>query len=313
MKYLVTGGAGFIGSHLVDALLEKGDEVTAIDNLSTGKNNIFHQLNNPKLKFYQKDIRDNLSEIFNNEKPNIIVHLAANPNVQYSIQNPEETHDINVNGTVNILEMARKSDVKRLVFICSSAIYGEQTENSIHEALTPKPISPYGLHKLLGEHYSKLYNFLYNLPIISLRPFTVFGPRQNTNSPYGAVIARFSSLISKDQQPTIHGDGNQTRDFVFVSDVVDAIIKSAETQNPECFGEHFNLGSGKSVSINDMTKLLIKLSGKSIAPIYGPAMIEPKHTLANILKISNHLAWTPKVSFEEGLKKTYDYFAKLKN
>ncbi len=309
MKYLVTGGAGFIGSHLTDMLLEKGEKVVVIDNLSTGKNNLSNQLSNSKLKFYQKDIRDNLTDIFNNEKPDIVIHLAANPNVQYSIQNPEETHDINVNGTVNLLGLSRKLGVKRFIFICSSAVYGDQTENIMFENLTPNPMSPYGLHKLIGEHYCKLYYFLYNLQTISLRLFNVFGPRQNTNSPYGAVIARFSSLISKNQQPTIYGDGEQTRDFVFVSDVADAIIKASETRNPECFGEHFNLGSGKSVSVNNMTHLLIKFSGKNIKPIYEQAMIETRHSLANISKISNHLAWTPKISFEYGLKKTYDYFA----
>jgi len=300
-KTLVTGGAGFIGSNLVDELIKQGHEVLVLDNLSTGKKENL----NPKAKFVQADIT-NLEQI----KPHFVgidyvFHLAALPRVQWSIENPIETHNVNINGTLNVLLAARDAKVKRLVYSASSSAYGDTQVLPLKEDLLPMPMSPYGLHKYVGEHYTRLFSLLYGLETVSLRYFNVYGPRMAFEGAYVTVIARFLEQKREGKKMTITGDGTQTRDFTYVSDVVAANILAA-TGNRAGKGEVFNIGAGANYSVNTIAK---KLGGEYeyIAP-----WIEPHDTLADNLKARNLLDWNPQIDLEQGLKKTVEWFEGLK-
>ncbi|MBI5872287.1 SDR family oxidoreductase [archaeon] len=311
MKALVTGGMGFIGSHLVDRLLAEGHKVIVIDNLSSGKEeNLAQHKDNKKLKFYKRDICSNLSAIFNKDKIDIVYHLAAIINVQQSIHNPTQTHNVNLYGTFNLLNMCKKFGVKRFVFSSSSAVYGEPEKLPMVETMRRNPLSPYALHKVTGEEYCRLFSLLYGLETISLRYFNVYGARQNPEGGYACLIPKFIKMIKNNISPTINGDGEQKRDFVFVSDVVDAIVLAGRTENKDCLNQAFNIGSGNALSVNEITKSIIELSGKKIKPAYCPAVIEPRITLAGISKAKQLLGWEPKKDFKEGLKETFEYFIK---
>jgi UDP-glucose 4-epimerase len=307
MKAIVTGGAGFIGSHVVEGALQEGYEVSVIDNFSLGKKeNLEHLKNNKKLTIHNIDICEDINHLF--KDVDVVFHLAALPRVQYSIDNPAVTHKTNVNGTVNLLELSRKNDVKRFVFMSSSSIYGDQEKMPYTEDTKPNPMSPYALHKLVGEEYCDLYHRLYGLETISLRGFNIFGPRQDPSGGYACLIPRFIHLINKDTRPTINGDGEQTRDFVYVKDVVNANLVAAKTKNKEALGNSFNVGTGKRLSVNQVTEMILKLTKKNIKPIHGPAVVEPKNTLADIRKAKELLEWEPKYSFEQGMKETFEFF-----
>jgi len=309
MPYLITGGAGFIGSNLADKLLDKNNKVIIIDDFSSGKEeNLAQHKNNPNLTVYKKNICKNLDEIFSTKDISAVFHLAAIPRVQFSIKYPIESHNANVNGTLNLLNTCKKFSVKRFIFSSSSSIYGDQEILPQTETMEPNPMSPYALHKLIGEQYGKLFNFLYGMETIFLRYFNVYGPRQNPEGDYACLIPRFINFINEGTPPTINGDGEQTRDFTFVDDVVNANILAANTDNKKCFGQTFNIGAGKNYSVNETTENIIKLSGKNIAPIHGPAVIEPHDTLADISKSKKMIEWIPQTSFEEGIKKTFEYF-----
>ncbi len=310
MKSLVTGGAGFIGSHLVDKLLELGHSVVVVDDFSLGKReNLAHHKRNKKLSVYKRSICEDLSGVFKKEKFDVVFHLAAMPRVQYSIDKPIESHDININGTLNMLEMSKQYGVRRFVFSSSSAIYGDQKDPVQTEELKPNPMSPYALHKLTGEYYASLYYKLYGLETVSLRYFNVFGPRQDPDNPYSNLIPKFIKFAINNVRPKINGDGSITRDFTFVADVVNANVLAATTKNKKCFGEMFNVGSGKNISVNDITKKMFDLAGSKIKPTHGPALIEPKSTLADIAKSRKLLDWAPKYSLDESLAKTFDSLA----
>ncbi|MBI2672106.1 GDP-mannose 4,6-dehydratase [Candidatus Woesearchaeota archaeon] len=310
MKYLVTGGAGFIGSHLVDRLLEEENKVVVVDDFSSGKKaNISKHEDNPNLKVYQRDICEDLDEIFEDNEFDAVFHLAAVTRVQFSIKNRIESHNPNVNGTLNLLEYCRNFGVRRFIFSSSSSVYGDQDKLPFTESMTPNPKSPYALQKLIGEQYCDLFRFLDSLETISLRYFNVYGPRQNPDGDYACLIPKFIKLIRKNKQPDIHGDGEQTRDFTYVSDVVEANLL-AEKAGKECFGQVFNIGSGKNHSVNEVTAKLLKLSKGDIKPVHSPSVIEPKNTLADIEKAEKLLKWKPKVSLEEGLELTFEYFAR---
>ena len=298
MKALVTGGAGFIGSHVVDALIAGGHEVVVIDDLSSGKKENISS----RAVFFEKSITSDLGNLFSEYKFDTVFHLAAIASVQYSIKEPAHTHDTHVQGTLNLLEYCRKHNVKRFVFSSSSAVYGDQKEFPLHEGMTPNPMSPYALHKLIGEYYCKLYHFLYGLETISLIYSNVYGARQNPSGDYAGLIPKFLSLMREGKTPTIFGDGEQTRDFIHVSDVVAANLAAALTNDKKCFGEFFNIGSGNQISVNDVLKAIKEIIGSSIEPIYGGAVIEPKHTRADITKARDLLGWQPKTPFEEGLR-----------
>jgi nucleoside-diphosphate-sugar epimerase len=310
MNYLVTGGAGFIGSNLVDRLIKEGHFVTVIDNFAAGKEeNIATHKNNPNFKLVRKSICEDLTEMFKEGKFDAVFHFAALPRVQFSLQFPRETHEANINGTFNLLEFCRQFGVKRFIFSSSSTVYAGNKELPLIETMTPKPLCPYGLHKLAGEEYCKLYAIVYGMETVSLRYFNAYGPKQDPKGNYALLVPKFIDMIRQGETPTITGDGNQTRDFTYVDDIVEANILAANTTNKECFGNVFNIGAGNNVSVNYVAEEIIKLSGKEIKPIHGPAVIEARDTLANHDKATKMLGWEPKIVFKEGLKRTWDYLA----
>lgn len=307
-RCLVTGGAGFIGSHLIDRLLELGYEVIVIDDFSLGKReNLEYHKNNPNLKIFTKDIRDkDIEELF--KDVSIVFHLAAIPLVQFSIEFPEKTNDINVNGMLNVLETARKAGVKRFVYSASCSAYGDQEKLPLIETMSPNPMSPYALQKLVGEYYCKLYNLLFGMETVCLRYFNVFGPRHDPSGGYACLIPKSINLVLQGKNPEIYGDGENTRDFVYVKDVVNANILAATTSEEKTFGQVFNIGSGNNFSVNNVVKTII--GNESIKPEYKASVIEPKDTLADISKARTVLKWNPKFSFEKGIEETIDWFKK---
>lgn len=312
MTYLVTGGAGFIGSHMVDLLLKEGHTVIVIDNLSSGhRENLEHHGAHASLVTYRRNICDGLDDLFEHFKSiDAIIHFAGVPGVQLSIQHPETTHHFNLNGTLNLLESARRWGVKRFIFSSSAAVYGDQEVLPIHEELQPRPLSPYALHKLAGEYYCKLYHQLYGLETVALRYMNVFGARQDPSGPYASAIPRFINLLLRGVSPCINGDGEQTRDFIHVSDVVTAIKKILDVDNERLCGQVINIGSGKSISINDVVRSIQKVMQCEIWPQYVDPVIEIRHSRADITKVKQLLNWEPTTYFEDGLQSTYYYMKK---
>jgi UDP-glucose 4-epimerase len=301
MKILVTGGAGFIGSNLVDKLIDEGYKVFIIDNLSSGKKENL----NKKAIFYKADICD-LNKILPLFKGiDYVFHLAANPRVVFSVKNPIESHKVNVNGTLNVLYASYKNKVKRLIFASSAAVYGNIKKLPLKENMTPKPVSPYGLHKLIGEYYCKLFSNLYNLEKVCLRYFNVYGPKIDPNGPYALVIGKFLKLRKENKPLTIYGDGKQTRDFIYVDDVTKANILAMKSKKVGR-GEIINICSGKNYSINYIAKLI---GGKKI--YLSARKGEMKHTLGDNSLAKKLLGWKPEISFEEGIKKCKEYFYNL--
>jgi len=291
MNILVTGGAGFIGSHLVDRLLKDGHKVTVIDNFSTGR---LENLKNKGVKLFKQDICKNLDAVFKKGEFDKVFHLAGLPLIQLSIESPEKTAKAAVNGTLFLLETCLKFSVKKFIYISSSAIYGDQADLPMIENEIPNPKSPYGIQKLTGEQYCQFFANVHGLETVIFRGFSVYGPRQIPNSSYG-VIPRFIQAVKNGQEIIINGDGLQTRDFVFVSDIIEALVTTA----PKGI---FNLGSGKNISINDLAKKII--GNKNIKIKHNPALIEQKDTLADISKAKKLLNWEPKITLDEGLRLT---------
>lgn len=289
-KVVVTGGAGFIGSNLVDALIEKGYDVHVIDNLSGGKKDHV----NSKAVLYEVDIRDlaKIAPIIAGAK--YVFHLAAQPRVQYSIERPIETNDHNVAGTLNVLVAARDAKAEKLVYSASSSAYGDQDTMPLIETMAARPKSPYGLQKYIGELYAKVFAEVYGLPTVSLRYFNVYGPRQNPDGAYALVIGKFLKQCSEGKSMTITGDGLQTRDFTHVRDVVAANILAAENSEVKD-GEVFNIGAGRNQTI----KYVAECIGGKIEHV--PARLEPHDTLADNSKARTILGWEPRVKFEDGI------------
>jgi UDP-glucose 4-epimerase len=299
-KYLVTGGAGFIGSNLVDKLIEKGHEVAVIDNLSTGKKENI----NSSAKFYQFDICDSgeLYKYF--EGVDFVFHLAAIPSVPISIKEPVSTSKINILGTINVLKAASDAKVKRVIFASSSAVYGEQKDFPIKESATLNFKSPYALHKLVGEQYARLFTDIYKLPVICLRYFNVYGPRIDVDSDYSLVLGKFLKLHAQNMPLTVFGDGNQTRSFCYIDDVVEANIKASESDKL-VGGEIINIGHEKSFSINGLAELI----GGKIQ--YLPERLgDILHTQADISLAKELLGWEPKFNLKDGVEKTKQWFLK---
>ncbi len=305
MNVIVTGGAGFIGSNLAEELLKIGDEVIVIDDFSNGKEKNLAKHKN--LKVVRKSILDeDIKENFNGI--DVVYHLAALPRVQFSIVNPEETHEVNVNGTLKLLEICKEKNVKRFIFSSSSSVYGNQKKLPLREDMNPNPISPYALHKLVGEHYCRLYHLLYGIETLSLRYFNVYGPKQDPSGQYAILIPKFINNALSGKELVINGDGNQTRDFTFVNDVVKANILAGTSKNENIFGKTFNIGAGNNKSVNEVTKIIINLAGSKVKVVHGPNVVEPKNTLADISRSKEFLNWQPEIEFEEGIKRTFEFF-----
>jgi len=291
-KVIVTGGAGFIGSHLVDELVKEGADVLVIDNLSTGKKENL----NPKSKFFKLDIKDlkKIKPVF--KGVGFVFHLAAVASVQYSIDYPKETNDINVGGTLNVLLASKEAEVKRVIFSSSSSVYGDVKKLPTDESCLISPKSPYALQKYIGERYCKLFSEIYEQETVCLRYFNVYGERQNPDGAYASVIAKFLDMKKKKTPLTITGDGKQTRDFVYVKDVARANILAAISKKVGR-GECINIGSGKGYSVNEVAKII----GGSQK--YIPSRIEPKKSLANISLAKKLLNWNYLFRLKDVLKR----------
>ncbi len=300
--YLVTGGAGFIGSHLVESLLPIAEAVHVIDNLSTGTfNNIepFMKINH--FKFFESDICDRTSLDQAMANVDFVFHQAAVPSVQRSIDDPLESHLSNALGTLHVLESAKKCNVKRLIYASSSSIYGNAGTLPLREDMKAMPMSPYALAKFSGERYSQLYYQLFGLETVCLRYFNVFGPRQRTDSIYSAVIPNIATRMKQGKQPIVFGDGTQSRDFTFVENVVQANLLACHA--PNVAGEVFNVSGGRSYSLLELIETLNSLMGTNISSIHKDKRHgEVNHSLADISKACEYLDYKPRVSFEAGLK-----------
>lgn len=291
LKFTITGGAGFIGTNLCEFLLAEGHDVVVVDNLTAGKRE-----NLPaQVSFYKTDIRDTETLVKQLQETDVVVHLAALPRVQFSIDNPTEAHDVNVNGTLSVLEAAKQAKVGRVVFAASSSAYGDQETLPLSEDMKAEPKSPYALHKLIGEEYMRLWNQLFDIETVSLRFFNVYGPHLDPDGPYALVIGRFLKQAVEKTPLTITGDGTQTRDFTHVTDVCRAVL-AAGTKNTVGKGEVLNVGCGQQTTINDLAKMI------SDEVEYVPPRIEPKHTLADISTTKKLLDWEPRVTLKEGIK-----------
>ncbi len=308
-KYLVTGGAGFIGSNLVDALLKRGHEVRVLDDFSTGRRENLAPFTS-RIRLFEMSIvePDGLDEAI--EGVDYILHQAALPSVPRSIEDPVGTFKINAEGTLNILEAARRAGVKKLVFASSSSIYGSNPELPKRETMIPAPMSPYAAGKLAAETYCRVYTRVYGLATSSLRYFNVFGPRQDPNSQYAAVIPKFIRAGLLGLPVTVYGDGEQSRDFTFIDNVVQANILVAESQNGA--GDVFNTACGDRITLNQMLAQLEGLLGRKIARSYvAPRPGDVPHSQAQISKLQDTFDYRPAVSFAEGLRQTVGYFKEI--
>ena len=300
-KVLVTGGAGFIGSHLVDRLVKEGYPVRVIDNLSSGKiENIQHHIDTNKVEFIKGDIRDATLVNKSVDGVGFVLHLAAIISVPFSMENPDLTFDVNTQGTHNLLLAAAEKSVEKFVFISSCAVYGDPEVNPVTEDIKTNPISPYAESKLIGERYCLSFNQSNQLKTVVLRFFNVYGPRQSMNA-YSGVITIFINKVKQKEPLTIYGDGSQTRDFVNVRDIVDGILASMKTNKTD--GEVFNIGSGKPTSINDLAKAVLELGNVDLEIKYEKYRTgDIKHSFADITKARKLLGYEPKVSLRDGLR-----------
>jgi nucleoside-diphosphate-sugar epimerase len=306
MRYLVTGGAGFIGSNTVDALVRHGHDVVVLDDLSAGK---AANLSNVQAKINL--IQDSVTnlEVVREACRGVdcVIHLAAQTSVPRSVKDPIETNLINVDGTLNILVAARDAKVKRVVFACSCAVYGKNSALPIRESAALAPISPYGLSKQVGEAYGRVFQELYRLEFVSLRYFNVFGPRQDPGSAYSGVLSLFNAALLAETQPTVYGDGEQSRDFVYVENVVEANLLAAEARSAP--GLAINIGTGNRYTLNQTLALLEKITGRAARAKYAaPRDGDIRDSQADISLAQKMLGYRPRAGFEEGLKKTWDWF-----
>jgi len=301
---LVTGGAGFIGSHLVEGLLQQGHRVRVLDDLSTGKRaNLAHL--GAKVELLQGSITDKDLVARAVQGVNWVFQLAALPSVQRSVEDPVPTHEVCATGTLNVLNASRQAGVQRVVYAASSSAYGDIPGALRSEDDPVSPMSPYAAAKLAGEHYCKCFTTVYGLETVRLRFFNIFGPRQDAQSPYSGVIALFIAALLKGRTPTIFGDGLQSRDFTYVGNAVQAVIKAA--QAPKAVGKVYNVGNGASTSLLELVKQLNLILGTSVVPQHGPARQgDVRHSQADISRARADLGYDPQVSFAEGLRRTVE-------
>jgi len=310
MKVIVTGGAGFIGSHLAEALCRRGAKVMVLDNLSEGSvNNLALRKGSDDLEFIQGDIRD--EKLLGQILPGCtwVFHQAALTSVPKSVADPLTSHAINLDASLRLLVAARQAGVKRFLFASSSAIHGDSEAAAQHEGLPPRPASPYALQKFAAERYCQLFHQLYGMDTVSFRYFNVFGPRQSFSSPYSGVIARFCAAMLQREPPTIYGDGRQTRDFTFVDNVVAANLLAAEAPKDKVAGKVFNVGGGQNISILQLVEELNRLTGQTLSARFEPARAgDVLHSCADISAIQRAIRFQEKVTWREGLQRTFDWY-----
>jgi UDP-N-acetylglucosamine/UDP-N-acetyl-alpha-D-glucosaminouronate 4-epimerase len=303
-RYLVTGGAGFIGSHLVEALVARGHLVRVVDNLTTGRRVNLHHI--PGVEFLFGDLSDLQVARLATDDVDIVLHQAAMASVPRSISDPIASHHANVTATLNVLVASREAGVARVVFAGSSAAYGDTTRLPTDEQTAVSPLSPYALQKLVGEGYCRLFAELYGLETVTTRYFNVFGPRQDPSSPYSGVISLFAAAMLQGRAPIVYGDGEQTRDFTYVANVVDAVLRAAEADMPR--GEIINVAAGARVSLNELIASINASLGTDLQPVYKNARAgDVRHSQADISKARALLGYEPTVTFSNGISRTIQW------
>jgi len=305
-RHVVTGGAGFIGSHIVETLAGRGDQVLVLDNLSTGKpENLTHIAGDVELREVDLATCDSLAGHIGGA--HTVFHQAAVPSVPYSLSDPVGSHAANVNATLNLLVACRDAGVGRVVYASSCALYGDRAELPSREDMRASPLSPYGAQKYFGEVYMRIFQRNYGLETVSLRYFNVFGPRQDAGSPYSGVIARFIPAVLRGERPVIYGDGSQSRDFIFVSNVVEANLRAAEADSVA--GEVFNVGMGEGITVNETLEEIRRITGSRLEASYEPARAgDILHSRADAASARRRLGWHPAASFRDGLRLTVDWY-----
>ena len=304
--YLVTGGAGFIGSHIVEELVRRGETVRVLDNLTTGAERNLSSVKD-SIALHRLDVRDlaSIRPIF--AGVDFVIHEAALSSVAASIKDPVTTNAVNHDGTLHVLVAARDAGVQRLVFAGSAAVYGDRPTLPQSETQTPHPLSPYGLTKLAGEHYCQIFTRLYGFEAVTLRYFNVFGPKQNPASPYSGVLSIFFSAYLRGETPKIFGDGEQSRDFIYVGNVVDAPLRACTA--PGAGGQVMNVGMGEQRTLNETIRMLNSIFEKEVKPTHEPARAgDIRHSRADISLAKGLLSYEPGISFEEGLRKSIEWY-----
>jgi nucleoside-diphosphate-sugar epimerase len=302
--YLVTGGAGFIGSHLVEELIRRGEQVRVLDNLVTGKRRNLEHVSG--VDFMEGDLADLETCRHAVQGMDYVLHQGAIPSVPRSVEDPLTSNRANITGSLNILLAARDAAVKRLVYAGSSSAYGNTPVLPKREDMPADPLSPYALQKLVAEQYCQMFTRLYGLETVTIRYFNVFGPRQEPGSPYSGVISLFATAVLAGRRPTIYGDGEQTRDFTYVANVVDGVLRACDARGAA--GEVINVATGGRVSLNELWKTMTAIAGSTVEPVYGaPRSGDVRDSQADIGKARGLLGYSPIVSFEEGLTKTLEW------
>jgi len=306
MRYVVTGGAGFIGSNTVDELVRRGESVVVLDDLSAGKEDNLAEVRN-KISFIRGSITDIEAVRRSMQEADFVIHLAARTSVPRSVKDPVETNRVNIDGTLNVLLAARDAKVKRVVLAASSSAYGETPTLPKVETMQPAPISPYGVSKYVGELYAQVFGRVYGLPNVCLRYFNVFGPRQDPTSPYSGVLSKFCTAFLESTEPVIYGDGEQTRDFTYIENVVQANLAACEA--PAANGRVINVGTGGRVSLNQVLELLREISGNPLQAKYDPPRDgDIRDSQADITLARELLNYEPTVQFAEGLRRTFAWY-----
>jgi nucleoside-diphosphate-sugar epimerase len=304
-SYLVTGGAGFIGSHLTEELVRRGHRVRVADNLVTGKRRNLEHVRG--VDFLEGDLADLTFARTATDGMEFVLHQAAIASVPRSVKDPITSNRANIDASLNVLVAARDAGVKRVVYAGSSSVYGDTPTLPKHEGMTPNPLSPYALQKLVGEEYCRVFTRLYGLQTVTIRYFNVFGPRQDPGSPYSGVISLFATALLEGRQPTIYGNGEQTRDFTYVANVVDGVLKACEARDAN--GQTINVATGSRMSLNELLNVMNRLAGTNLEPLRQEARAgDVKDSQADISKAQSLLGYQPTVSSEDGLKRTLEWY-----
>lgn len=309
--YLVTGGAGFIGSHIAEALVERGDQVRVLDNLSTGHRENLAPIAD-RMEFIEGDVTDAECVRAAVEGVEVVFHQAALASVPRSVEAPLDTNAACVTGTVNLLDQARRAGVRRVVYAASSSAYGDQPFSSKRETDLPSPLSPYAVAKLAGEYYCQAFYHTYGLETVCIRYFNVFGPRQDPDSPYSAVIPIFITRLLRGERPVVYGDGHQSRDFTYVRNVVQGNLLAAEAEAAKVAGRTFNVANGRSITLLELIATLNEALGTQLAPDHQPPRAgDVRESMADISAATTLLGYVPQVNFDEGIQRSISYYREI--